>query len=95
MNWPVAVSTDGVKVVVADTNNYRILIWNTFPTKNGQPADMVIDSFGAISDDLMYSGDAAWPWGVWTDGEKLAVITKIFLKPIAMYNCRWYNVNER
>lgn len=73
MNWPVAVATDGTKVVVADTDNDRILIWNTFPTKSGQPADIVIDSFGTISDALMQSGDTIWPWGVWTDGEKLAV----------------------
>jgi uncharacterized protein (TIGR03437 family) len=30
------------RVFVADTQNDRILIWNTFPTKNNQPADVVL-----------------------------------------------------
>jgi hypothetical protein len=30
------------KLMVADTQNNRILIWNTFPTKNNQPADIVL-----------------------------------------------------
>lgn len=44
MNWPVSVSVGGGKVAITDTNNNRILIWNNFPTKNGQPADLVINS---------------------------------------------------
>jgi len=68
-NWPIGVATDGQHVVVADTYNYRILIWNTFPTQNGQPADLVIQDGGA-SDPKRSIG---WPWGVWTDGNKLAI----------------------
>jgi len=60
LNWPIAVTTDGVHVIVADTYNDRILIWNTFPAADGQSADIAIQS-------------VAWPWGVWTDGKKLAV----------------------
>ncbi|MBI3103559.1 hypothetical protein HYZ05_01335 [Candidatus Daviesbacteria bacterium] len=60
MNWPVQVSVGGGKLVVADTNNDRVLIWNSFPTRNGQPADLVITARNLI-----------WPWGVWTDGTRL------------------------
>lgn len=62
MNWPgaVSVSPQG-KVAVADSYNDRILIWNTFPTTNGQPADVVLTH-----------SDLGWPWGVWTDGNRLA-----------------------
>ena len=44
---PVGVWTDGTRLVVNDGNNRRVLIWNTFPTANGQAADMVLgqDSF--------------------------------------------------
>lgn len=76
MNWPVAVSTDGTRIVVADTNNDRILIWNQFPMQNGAPADIVLD--GGIGNELP-PGSApskyafSWPWGVWTDGKKLVV----------------------
>lgn len=61
MNWPgqVCVTTGG-RVVVADTYNDRLLVWNTFPTRGGQPADL------EIRHSLL-----KWPWGVWTDGTRL------------------------
>ena len=74
MNWPVGVSTDGTRVVVADTYNDRILIWTQFPTSNATPANIVLDGradsipFGQPSKTCF-----AWPWGVWTDGEKLVI----------------------
>jgi len=39
---PTAVATDGTHLVVADTDNNRVLIWNTLPTSAGQPADVVL-----------------------------------------------------
>lgn len=70
LNWPMGVSTDGQHVVVADTNNDRILIWNTFPTRSGQPADLVIQGQPVSSDPKIRID---WPWGIWTDGKKLVV----------------------
>lgn len=61
MNWPGAVSvTTAGQVVVADSYNNRILIWNSFPTRSGQLADVQLTH-----------ADLAWPWGVWTDGTRL------------------------
>jgi len=37
----VAFSPDG-KLLVCDATNRRVLVWNTIPTTNGQPADVVI-----------------------------------------------------
>ncbi|MEA9355015.1 IPT/TIG domain-containing protein [Bacteriovorax sp. PP10] len=37
-----SVWSDGVKLVISDTFNNRVLIWNTFPTTNAQPADLVL-----------------------------------------------------
>ncbi len=72
MNWPVSISTANGKVVVADTYNNRILIWNNFPTRNRQPADLVINTeAGGLNVEKKRS--IIWPWGVWTDGKKLAV----------------------
>ncbi len=79
LNWPVAVATDGKKLVVADTYNNRLLIWNTFPTQSGQSADIVISDIGnepnANKESPISSATLkrkmAWPWAVWTDGEKL------------------------
>jgi hypothetical protein len=42
MNYPSGVWTDGTKLAVVDTNNSRVLIWNTFPTSNFDDADLVI-----------------------------------------------------
>ena len=39
---PTAVASDGVRLVVADTDSNRVLIWNTIPTQNNQPADVVV-----------------------------------------------------
>src|SRR5947209_12089268 len=39
---PVAVSSDGVRLIVTDLGYNRVLIWNTIPTANGQPADLVV-----------------------------------------------------
>ena len=68
LNFPgqVTMSPDG-KVLVADSGNDRILVWTTFPTKSGQAADFEINL------DSLIGTQTAWPWGVWTDGEKLAV----------------------
>jgi hypothetical protein len=63
MNWPsdLSISASGM-LMVADSSNNRILIWRTFPTANGQPADISLDL-----------GEGSWPWGVWTDGTKMMV----------------------
>jgi hypothetical protein len=91
MNWPgnVAVTPDGQRIAVTDTSNDRILIWSSFPTKNGQAADLVLDllqfSPPSAAPNQQSSPDArrprfgggmrfGWPWGVWTDGKKLAVV---------------------
>ena len=39
---PNGVATDGKILVIADTDNNRVLIWKTIPKVNGQPADIVI-----------------------------------------------------
>lgn len=39
---PVSVTSDGQRLYVADLGHNRVLIWNTIPTRNGQPADVVI-----------------------------------------------------
>src|SRR6185369_1700091 len=42
MNGPVYSYSDGTRLVVADRGNRRVLVWNTIPTRNQQPADVVI-----------------------------------------------------
>ena len=71
MNWPKSIATDGEKIVVTDTYNNRILIWNKFPLENGEPADIVLQ--GSDSGTNLSKNNLLWPWGVWTDGIKLAI----------------------
>ena len=42
LSGPESVFSDGQKLVVTDTGNNRILIWNTIPTSNFQPANVVV-----------------------------------------------------
>ena len=39
---PVSVSSDGVRLYVSDLGNNRVLIWNSIPTTNQAPADIVV-----------------------------------------------------
>lgn len=72
MNWPFQVSTDGQRVVVADTRNHRVLIWNSFPTQSGAPADVVIEGRQIGSKAEFMSG-----WGAWTNGTKLVATNSV------------------
>ncbi len=48
---PNSVWTDGSRIAVADSGNNRILVWDTFPTENGQPAEHVIGQADMTSGD--------------------------------------------
>lgn len=73
LNWAgnASIGANG-KLAVADTENDRILLWNTFPTQNGQAAhvSLYLPALGNPGAGIFY----AWPWGVWTDGTRLAAV---------------------
>lgn len=46
---PTGVWTDGTRLAVVDTANNRVLLWNHFPTQNGQAADLVLGQTGFTS----------------------------------------------
>ncbi len=66
---PLGVASDGIRLAVADTDNNRILIWNSIPTVNGQPADIVLgqkDFTGNESNGFNPRKDSLkGPQGVW------------------------------
>ena len=81
---PYSISTAGGKLIVADYSNNRVLIWNTIPTTNGAPADVVLgqNSFtnstpNDDNQDGSPDGPTArtfyYPDDVWSDGTKLIV----------------------
>jgi hypothetical protein len=72
---PHALWTDGTRLVVGESLNDRVLIWNTIPTVNGAPADVVVGAAdfttaGSSTPSATSIGD---PWGVASDGTNLFV----------------------
>lgn len=73
LHWPCAVLVVGERLVVADTGNRRVLVWDRLPTTNGAPADHVLGQpdFAARSDN---GGEPSahsyrWPHALaWHDG---------------------------
>ena len=80
MDFPgqVIITPDG-KVLVADSDNNRVLVWTSFPASSGQSADYVLP----ITDYVNF-GDS-WPWGVWSDGTKV-IVTATVAKAVLFWN---------
>ncbi len=75
MKWPVDVAAGGGKYLVADTYNHRILVWDGLPDGHGAAPDLILSGVQS-GDEFPLSPRTdrfVWPWGVWTDGEKLIV----------------------
>jgi uncharacterized protein (TIGR03437 family) len=78
LRQPTAVASDGVHLVVADTGNNRVLIWNRIPTMNEQPADVVVGEPNFTTSSLPSgntpnSKSMRGPQGVWIQNGKLYV----------------------
>lgn len=87
LNFPesVFITPDG-KMLVADTDNQRVLVWLSVPTVPDTPADLVLgqsdfthcrrndDNQDGIAD-AAPSARTLWrPSGLWSDGERLVVL---------------------
>lgn len=76
LNLPNAVWTDGTRLVVSDGGNNRVLVWQTFPTTNQQPADLVLGQPGFGQSSILDPPTASsmyWPQEVYFDGTRLYV----------------------
>ena len=76
MSLPTAVATDGKRLAVADTDNNRVLIWNTIPTTNNKPADVVVGQPDFTTTATLVPPTAKslrGPQGVWFQDGKLYV----------------------
>jgi uncharacterized protein (TIGR03437 family) len=76
MRLPTAVASDGNVVVVADTDNNRILIWNSIPATNGANADIVLgqDNFTTVRQPITTDAKSfRGPQGVWIQNGRLFV----------------------
>lgn len=75
MNFPAEVATDGTYLAVAEPSNYRVLVWNPFPTTNFQPANAVLGqgSFSSALSTTAPSTKSFQPNGLGILGSKLYV----------------------
>lgn len=68
------IAVDG-RLLVADGDNSRVLIWNRIPTESGTLPDLVL---GQPDFDTCEEGTSEfgldYPSGVWSDGEKILVV---------------------
>jgi hypothetical protein len=78
LNWCYGVAIRGGRLIVADTGNRRVLVWNTLPQINGAPADLVLGQRNFWTRDEGSGGpvDAVgmrWPHAAAIDGGQLFV----------------------
>jgi DNA-binding beta-propeller fold protein YncE len=74
MRSPSFVYSDGVRLFVSDAENNRVLVWHSFPTTSGQPADLAIGQPDLTSDGIGHGGSQLWlPMGVAVAGDHLFV----------------------
>ena len=80
---PESIAVASGKLVVGDSGNNRVLIWNKIPTTSGQPPDLVLgqnnsttcvkNNDGTGVSGAPKAGNFFYPAGVWTNGSKLVV----------------------
>ena len=76
MRTPTGVASDGVRLAVADSDNNRVLIWNSIPTTNQTPPDVVVGQADFKSAGTLKPPTASslrGPQGVWLQNGKLFV----------------------
>jgi uncharacterized protein (TIGR03437 family) len=84
---PHGVFLDGRRLFIADTQNHRVLIFNSVPTSNGASADVVLGQadFNTMSDLAASQTSLRSPTGVFSDGQRL-VITDLGHNRVLIYN---------
>jgi uncharacterized protein (TIGR03437 family) len=78
LRLPTSVASDGVHLVVADTDHNRVMIWNHIPTTNNAPADVVVGQPNFTGNvvppnNIPTANSLLGPQGVWIQNGKLYV----------------------
>ena len=84
---PNSVSTDGARLIVTDTLNHRVLIYNRIPTQNGAAADVVLGqpNFEGNRGLPAAANTLSSPMSATTDGQRL-IISDLGNNRILIYN---------
>jgi uncharacterized protein (TIGR03437 family) len=72
---PISVALDGQRLFIGDAALHRVLLWNSLPLTDDQPADVVLgqSDFGASSDTFEDPGRITRPAALLSDGNNLFV----------------------
>ena len=78
LNWCYGATIADGRLFVADTGNRRVLVWNSLPRENGQPADLALGQSDMITrDDNAGIGAGAigmrWPHSIVVDRGRIMV----------------------
>ncbi len=79
LRTPTAIASDGVHLVVADTDANRVLIWNRIPASNDIPADVAVGQPDLVTGTSLpnnlppTASSMRGPQGVWIQNGKLYV----------------------
>jgi hypothetical protein len=77
LNWCYGVGICDGRLIVADTGNRRVLVWNTLPEANGATADLVLGQRDFTTRDdcggLTGAGGMRWPHAVAMRGGRLFI----------------------
>lgn len=74
VNGPWGVYSDGIRLLVADRFNNRVLIYHSIPTANNAAADVVVGQPNMTSSTSGVTANTLYgPFGVWCAGAKLLV----------------------
>lgn len=85
--YGVAFSPDGNKLIVSDSYNNRILIWNSIPTSNGAPADVVIGQTDFTSQSSGCSASQLYfPAGVITTPDGKLIVNDLHNNRVLIFN---------
>ena len=76
LDSPESLYVTGNKLIVADSLNNRVLIWNTVPTTNDAAADIVLghSDFTTKFTNEVNASTLNFPTAVWSDGTQLFVL---------------------
>jgi len=78
LNWCYGLTIAGSRLIVSDTGNRRVLVWNEIPRRNGTPADLVLGQTTATCRDEnggqgVDAHGMRWPHGAAMLGESLLI----------------------
>ncbi|MBU1642826.1 hypothetical protein KKE54_05650 [bacterium] len=77
LNLPESLYVADDRLIVADSKNNRVLIWNTIPTASGAAADIVLGQMNFYNNTVIDPPSAKslnFPTAVWSNGTQLIVL---------------------